>query len=292
MRGVEAMLTRREVTCGLDIAPSERLARAVAFAEPLDVEAIQDIMDAGLADAEDFVQGTDACDEGLEACWRYAGRRWGFAFRGGRPVLVEPGAEPRSHVHVMEERLALQLFLQEDLHGGRHTNEEVAAVRADPDWANAFRDATEADERLEEFRQGPKAGLARQRLDRILEIIACYDLDPSWRWMDELSAGDESLTGRFAVVFEGGAARGRIDHEVAYCDHLGGVIERAIHATVLPAKLFGAFDLDSDDFSRPITVVCEVRAQGPDGASEVAEWTLPCVVAGSPEAPGPAGPRR
>jgi len=269
------------------MTPQAILAEAIAFRDrPLTIEEVEEVVDAGLADGDDFAQVEGKVLDGSPTVrWRYVGDRWEVAFRDGRPVLVEAGAAPRSHRARAERRFGLAVWTMRLVNSRPLTDGEVAVLRADPGWIEQFEAAADADQRLLRFRLrgGPGINLARGRLERLRRIVSEHGLRPTGDWAEDEAADDESTTGRYVTVLEGLDPRGRPEHEVFFCDGLETLMERALTTSVIGARHFGSFDLDteSDD---PLVMVCRVRVELPDGATPTIERLLPALAAeGRPE---------
>jgi len=276
-------ITREEIA----MTPHAIMAETIAFRDrPLTTEEVEDVVDSGLAEGDDFVQ-TESRDRSgnVTTRWRYVGDRWEVTFRDGRPVLVEAGTAPRSHRALVERRFGLSVWTMRIINARPLTDSEVAVLRADPSWVEECDAADDADRRLTEFRRqgGPQAELARQRLERLRRIVSEHGLRPTGDWAEDEAADDESSTGRFVTVLEGLDARSRPEHEMFFCDGLETLMERALTTSVIGARHHGSFDLDaeSDD---PLVMVCRVRVELPDGTTPTIERVLPALAAeGRPE---------
>jgi len=276
-------ITREEIA----MTPHAIMAETIAFRDrPLTTEEVEDVVDSGLAEGDDFVQ-TESRDRSgnVTTRWRYVGDRWEVTFRDGRPVLAEAGTAPRSHRALVERRFGLSIWTMRLINARPLTDGEVATLRADPGWVEEYEAADDADRRLTEFRRGggPEVAAARRRLERVRRIVSDHELRPTGDWAEALAADDESTTSRYATVLEGLDSRARPEHEMYCCDEMETLMERALTTTVIGARHFGSFDLDSES-DDPLVMVCEVRVEGPGGTGHAIERVLPALAAeGRPE---------
>lgn len=276
MKDYHRPITRDKIA----MTPHAILAEAVAFGEELSTEEVEDIIDAGLATGEDFVQAEEVVDGRVVARWLYVGDSWEAFFRDGHPVLVESGTAPRSHGAVCERRFGWAVRSLGIMDGRRLTDDEVAAMRHDSGWADAFEHAAEADRRLAEFRRsgGPRAEVARDRLLRVRQLVKRFGLVPSLDLRDYLTADDESWLGRYLIVFVRRSVTGIEPCEARSCDDLETLVEWAICTTILERRLVGTWDLDADS-DDPLVIGCELRVKLQDGTVRRFERTVPFEVA-------------
>lgn len=162
---MRAPITESEIS----MTATDRLARAIGLYHPLSEEDREQIIDAGLADRDDFEVITPPwAREGDAPLYGYCGDRWTVEFRGGRPHLVAsievPPNAALSEVARSEHRFALVLDMVERAWSRHMTDEKVAEVRGDIGWAGLFEKSARRDR--EEADRDDDRGSGNQQDDR------------------------------------------------------------------------------------------------------------------------------
>lgn len=165
------------------MSSTDRLARAIGLYHPLLEADREQIIDAGLADDNDFEILKPPWDRDRDPpVYGYCGDRWTVEFRGGRPYLIEaidvPSGTPGSEVAGAEEAFGLVIHLIEGMRKKPMSDARVAALREEG-WADALR---HADERDAERADGGGEGVTG-------EVGSCSEDDESDE--DDATKGDE-----------------------------------------------------------------------------------------------------
>ncbi len=249
--------------------PRAMLARSIGLGWPVNDADRDEIMDAGLCTPEDWqmIEWADAKGEPRRN-WVYQGSDWGVRYAGGKITLVsadEAEVANRGHVAQIEKQFAIQISMPDPLTGRPLTDDDVLHRRAD--WQAAFGLAAAMDEALATWRRTTDPEMvetALQRLERARRIAAEHGIEPRGM-LDPVSAKDESMMARYAIAERVRSQSGEVADAMWFHDHGLHIVERALATTVAEGAFVGAWDLDRDDFIRPILLTAAVTIEGGDG---------------------------
>lgn len=230
------------------------LARSIGLHHPLSEADREQIIDAGLADEDDFKTNGDP------PTYTYTGEEWDVEFSHGRPRLIDrievPPDIPRSAVREEETRFAHIMNVMEMIHRRPLTDAEIAEHRKGEEWERLFAEAERRDR--DEPGRGSEsvtnARIAQQRLGRAREILGGPAIVPRRLVGDELDEGDAWKVGRYLIIIIVQILDQVAECRIEFAGETDEMLARVSELLTTAEGLLGIYDLDSDDDDRRVGI--------------------------------------